>query len=272
MRVAVAGGTGVAGRLVVAALQAGGHSPVVLARAAGVDLVTGCGLDPTLLGAEVVIDAAGLQTTRRATSVGFFEQVTRRLLDAGARAGVRHHVVLSIVGIDRVDLGYYEGKRRQEQLALASGRPVSVLRTTQFHEFAGQVLDRGLPGPLAVVPRMRVQPIAAQEVAQALVDLALGPAQGRVPDLGGPEQHELPDLARRVLARRGCRARVLAVRLPGSAGRAMASGALLTRSSDSASDGVTRVRRSHFEQNQKIHPPTRARTGATRFDDWLAQT
>lgn len=227
MRVAVAGGTGVVGQHVVRALQRGVHSPIVLARAAGVDLTTGRGLAEALVGVDAVVDVSGVRTVRRAASVDFFRVVTQQLLAAGGRAGVRHHVVLSIVGIDAVDLGYYEGKRRQEQLALACGRPVSVLRSTQFHEFAGQLLERGLPGPLVVVPRMRVQPVAAREVAQALVELAAGPAVGRAPDLAGPERYDLADLVRRVLEQRGRRARVLAITLPGSAGRAMASGGLL---------------------------------------------
>jgi uncharacterized protein YbjT (DUF2867 family) len=225
MRVAVAGGTGLVGRLVVSRLAAGGDEPVVLARANGVDLTTGAGLGAALTGVDAVVDVSNTTAMRKKQAVAFFEAATTNLLQAGERAGVRRHVVLSIVGIDRVDLGYYVGKRRQEELALASGRPVSVLRATQFHEFAGQLLDRGR-GPVAVVPRMRVQPVAADEVAAALVSLLDGPL-GMAPELAGPEQLELTDLARAVLESRGSRRLLLPVRAPGAAGRALAEGAVL---------------------------------------------
>jgi uncharacterized protein YbjT (DUF2867 family) len=142
MRVAVAGGTGTVGRHVVAALTAAGHDPVVLARSRGVDLVSGRGLDDVLAGATALVDVSNLTTTRTRESVAFFDAVTRNLVAAGGRAGVKHHVALSIVGMDRLRYAYYEGKRRQEELLLAGPAPASVLRCTQFHEFAGQVLAR----------------------------------------------------------------------------------------------------------------------------------
>ena len=242
LRVAVAGGTGVVGRHVVATLSQRGDQPVVLARSAGIDVLTGTGLAAALDGVDCLIDVLNVATMRRTKSVHFFETTTRRLLEEGRHAGVRHHVVLSIVGIDEVDYGYYEGKRRQEQLALGSGLPVSVLRATQFHEFADQVI-RPL-GPLRVVPRMRVQPVAAIEVAQALVEIAAGDPVGRAPDLAGPRVHELPDLSRRLLRAQGQRQVVVGVPVPGKAGRQMADGGLL--------------------------PQAGARTATTSFDDWLA--
>lgn len=247
MRVAVAGGTGLVGRHVVGALAAAGHEPVVLARSVGVDLTTGDGLDAALAGVTAVIDVSNVVTTSRRAAVTFFETATTNLLDAGFRAGVRHHVILSIVGVDRVDLGYYEGKRRQEEIARDSGRPVSILRATQFHEFAEQTLDRFAAGPLVLVPRMRTQPIAAREVADALVALVAGPAVGRAPDLAGPDVHELPDLVRAVLRARGRRVWLMTVRLPGRAGKAMADGALLP-----TGDGLRGTLR-----------------GTQTFDEWL---
>jgi uncharacterized protein YbjT (DUF2867 family) len=226
MRVAVAGGTGLVGRYVVSALSGAGHDPVVLARATGVDITTGAGLDAALAGVEAVIDVSNQSATRKKASIAFFEAGTTHLLEAGARAGVRHHVILSIVGIDLVDFGYYYGKRRQEELALASGRAVSILRATQFHEFAGQLLDRGT-GPVAVIPRMLVQPVAAREVADALVTLVAGAPVGMAPELGGPDQRQLTDLARAVLTARGSRKLLLKLRVPGAVGTAMLSGALL---------------------------------------------
>lgn len=226
MRVAVAGGSGLVGRMVVAALSAAGHVPVVLARATGVDITTGVGLGAALTDADVVIDVSNVATTSKRKAVAFFEAGTTRLLEAGARAGVRHHVVLSIVGIDLVDFGYYFGKRCQEALALASGRPVSILRSTQFHEFAGQILDRGT-GPIAVTPRMHIQPVAAREVADAVVALAAGPPAGVAVELGGPQRRELTELVRAVRSARGSKKLVLPVRVPGPAGRAMSTGALI---------------------------------------------
>ncbi|GAB7193498.1 NAD(P)H-binding protein [Kineococcus sp. NUM-3379] len=241
MRIAVVGGTGVLGRHVVAELRERGHEAVPLSRATGVDAATGAGLDAALEGAEVVLDASSTATTRRPAAVGFFGAVTRNLHAAGARAGVRHLVVVSIVGIDRVPLGYYAGKLEQERVALAGPLPASVLRTTQFHEFAGQVLDRTTLGPLAVVPAWPVRPVAAREVAAALADLAEGGPAGRARPLAGPEVHSLPDLARRVAAARGSRARVLGVRVPGAAGRAVAAGGLLP-------EGEVEVGRTTFAQ------------------------
>jgi uncharacterized protein YbjT (DUF2867 family) len=226
MKTAVVGGTGCVGRFVVEALRANGDEPVILARSTGVDVTTGAGLDDALRGVSTVIDVSNISTVNRTTSVVFFDLATRQLLKAGRRAGLSHHVALSIVGIDRVDSGYYAGKRRQEQLVLAGDGPSSVLRATQFHEFVEQILDRG-KGPVAVVPRMRTQPIAAREVAAALVTLASMSPAGLAPELAGPEPLELTDLARRLLQARGSRRVVVPLRVPGNAGRAMATGGLL---------------------------------------------
>lgn len=223
MKVAVAGGTGLTGRHVIEALSAAGHESVVLARSTGVDLVTGAGLDPALSGVDVTIDVSNVTTMRRAAAVGFFERAGRQLLGAAARAGVRHHVVLSIVGIDRVRTGYYEGKLRQEEVVRDGAVPWTVLRATQFHEFAEQILQR-LPGPVAVVPRLTVQPVAVREVAEALVAIAAGEPLKAAPDLAGPRVESLADMARRLVRTGTVRRRpVLPLWLPGP----MAHGGLL---------------------------------------------
>ena len=226
MKIAVAGGTGLVGGMVVNALRDAGHEPVVLARSYGIDITTGAGLVEALVGVDAVIDVSNITTTRRHTSVAFFTDGTEHLLGAGQRAGIRHHVALSIVGVDRVKVGYYEGKRRQEELVLQGPAPGSVLRATQFYEFPGQLLARSR-GPLTLVPHMLVQPVAAREVAAALIALAAGPAGGLAPELAGPQEHEMVDLARRVVRAHGERRRVVGLRVPGTAGRAMASGGLL---------------------------------------------
>lgn len=230
MRIAVAGGTGVVGRHVMAALEAAGHQGVVLARSTGVDVAAGTGLEAALHGADAVIDVANVATMKARESVAWFEAATTHLLAAAAGAGVGHVVALSIVGVHEVDLGYYQGKRRQEELVLAADAPVptSVLRATQFHEFAGQLLAR-MGGPVALIPAMRSQPIAAREVGLALAELAAGPAVGLAPELAGPREELIADLARRQLRAVGSRRAVLQIRLPGSAGRAAAGGGLLPK-------------------------------------------
>ena len=225
-RIAVAGGTGMVGRHVVAAARAAGHDPVVISRSAGVDLRTGAGLAAALDGADAVIDVSNTTTLSRAKSEQFFGAVTRQLLAAEAGAGVRHHVVLSIVGVDQVPTGYYAGKLDQESLVEAGLVPWTVLRATQFHEFPAQLLDR-VKGPVIPVPAGPAATVAAREVAARLLELATGPAQGRVPDLCGPEVQPLPAQVRQVMRALGRRGLVVPVRPPGRTGTRLAHGALL---------------------------------------------
>jgi uncharacterized protein YbjT (DUF2867 family) len=226
VRVAVAGGTGLTGRHVADSLTRAGHEPVVLARSRGVDLVTGDGLAAALAGCDAVVDVSNVTTTRRSVAERFFTAAATNLRDAAAAAGVRHCVLLSIVGVDRVDLGYYAGKRRQEELLAAGPVPWTVLRATQFHEFAAQVLSRAR-GPVAVVPSMPSRPVAVAEVADVLVEaVGTGPV-GYATELAGPEVLELTDMARQVLRRRGERRLVLPVRVPGRVGRVLRGGGTL---------------------------------------------
>lgn len=223
MKIAVAGGTGVAGRLVVEAVRARGHEPVVLSRGRGVDLVTGAGLAAAMDGAEALVDVSNVVSSRKAASVEFFDKAGRNLAAAAERAGVRHRLTLSIVGIDRVKYGYYTGKLHQEEIVRNGAVPWTIQRATQFHEFAGQMLS-GVPGPIAMVPMGRVQPIAVREVAETLADLVLEPPQAMAPELAGPRIESLPDMARRLMAAGGARRRpVLPVYFPGG----MSSGGLV---------------------------------------------
>ncbi|MBY6363088.1 SDR family oxidoreductase [Rhodococcoides corynebacterioides] len=246
MRIAVAGGTGTTGRRVVDHVRDAGHEAVVLSRSAGIDLTAPSGaLDDALTGAAAVIDASNVPTLSRSTSERFFGAVTRTLLDAESRVGVGHHVALSIVGSDRVDSGYYAGKRLQEKLVRESDVPWTVVRATQFHEFTDQTLAM-TRGPIAVVPVMRSRPVAVDEVAAFLVEVAAATPRRAVVEIAGPAPESQVDLARRVLRARGSRRLVLPVRMPGSAGRGMATGALL--------------------------PTGEFRRGEQDFASWLAET
>jgi uncharacterized protein YbjT (DUF2867 family) len=224
--IAVAGGTGVAGKRVVEAAEDAGHDVVVIARSRGVDLVTGRGVDAALDGVDAVVDVTNVRTTREAVARPFFEAASRTLLAAEARAGVGHHLLLSIVGLERVPgFGYYRAKLAQERVVRDGGVPWTIVRATQFHEFAEQLLAQ-VPGPVAVAPRMRTQPVAASEVGDHLAALATGPAQSVSPELAGPREEQMVDMVRRVLRTQGRRRLVLPVRLPGT-GTAMRDGALL---------------------------------------------
>ena len=215
------------GRHVVERARAAGHDVVVLARSQGVDVASGQGLEQALEGVNAVIDVLSISTLSTEESTRFFETTTRALLAAAERAGVSHHVALSIVGIDGATEGYYVGKLAQEALVEKGPVPWTILRATQFHEFATQLYGRAKIGPFHVAPRMRTQPVAALEVAEALVELAAQPPAGRVPDLAGPREESMVDMVRAYARARGNRLWIPAISLPGAAGRAQRDGSLL---------------------------------------------
>ncbi|MFC0111957.1 SDR family oxidoreductase [Kibdelosporangium aridum] len=225
MRVAVAGGTGLVGKMVVRGLEQAGHHAVVLSRANGVDLTTGQGLVERLHGCDAIIDVTNQNTINKKAAVEFFGAVTSHLLEAGVQAGVGHIVTLSIVGVDEVDLGYYFGKRKQEELVSKGPLPWTILRATQFHEFPEPLLDGR--SPVVVVPKMLSRPVAAADVAAELVKLVAQPAGGYVRPIAGPEELRMSDMAKRTARARGTHKLVLPVRLPGRVGKAMIGGALL---------------------------------------------
>lgn len=227
MNITVAGGTGTVGRDVVSIARARGHQVVSLSRAEGVDLVSGKGLAKALEGADTVIDVANIQTLNEKKAVDFFSAITRNLLQMGKAAGVQHHVALSIVGAHKAAAGYYAGKLAQEKLVSNADVPWTILRATQFHEFAAQMLQRSSVGPLALVPRMATQPVAAREVAEALVDAAEAGPQGRMADLGGPERKQMVSMVRAYARKHGHRKLVLEFTAPGALWRAMRNGDLL---------------------------------------------
>ncbi|WP_327178771.1 SDR family oxidoreductase [Streptomyces sp. NBC_01335] len=229
MKIAVAGGTGTVGRHVVDVVRERGHEAVVLSRSNGVDLVSGSGADEALQGVTAVVDVTSKQTMSAKASAEFFTSVTRLLQASEQAAGVGHHVALSIVGIDRAPHGYYAGKVAQERLVESGAVPWTILRATQFHEFAGQIHGQIRVGPLVAVPRMKSEPVAAREVAERLVELATGSPAGRVPDLGGPRVESMSAMVRAYAHHTGKRGPVVEVPLPGAMGRAMRDGSLVTR-------------------------------------------
>jgi uncharacterized protein YbjT (DUF2867 family) len=204
MRIAVAGATGRIGQLTIADLEAAGHQTVPLSRGTGVDAYTGKGLADALRSADAVIDATNTPAADEAEIVDFFGTVTRNLLAAGADAGVRHHVLLSIVGIDHEqDVPHYAGKREQERLVEAGPLPWSIVRATQFHDFAAMVAGWTEQDGTAAIAPLLVQPIAPADVAEVLAEVAPGAPLRRRIDIAGPGTEDLVDMARRTFAVRG---------------------------------------------------------------------
>jgi uncharacterized protein YbjT (DUF2867 family) len=232
MRIAIVGGTGTLGRHIVTNLTERGHEVRILSRSSPdfpVDLVTGSGLDPALDGCAAVVDASNASSPRRAAQV--LVEGTRRLLTAEQHAGVSHHVCISIVGCERVPVGYYRVKTEQEQAVERGPVPFSIVRATQFHELASAALATAGRFRVLPVPRMRLQIVAAAEVADVVADIAEGEPRGRV-QVGGPEVATARDLARAWQTVTGRSALMLPVPLPGTIGRALRAGALTTDDAD----------------------------------------
>lgn len=226
MKIVVAGATGTVGRHVVATAHSRGHDVVPLSRSSGQDVVTGKGLRDAMSGAHAVIDVSGEVTTSASKAKTFATAASRNLLDAEIAAGAGHHIALSIVGIDKIDTGYYAGKLAQEQVVSSGRVPWSIVRTAQFHEFAQQVLAVGKVGPLYLIPKILLRPVAAREVAARLVDVAEHEPAGRVSDFVGPADERLVELVRRMSVHDGTGRPTIEVRLPGKYWRACASGVL----------------------------------------------
>jgi uncharacterized protein YbjT (DUF2867 family) len=236
----VTGGTGTLGRLVVARLRGAGCEVRVLSRRsresqAGIqsvtgDLATGEGTEAAVDGAEVIVHCAG---SRKGD-----DDKTRHLVRAAARAGVRHLVYISVVGADRVPVasaidramfGYFASKLAAERVVAESGLPWTTLRATQFHDLTLMTAQQMARLPLIPIPAgFRFQPIDAEEVADRLVELALGTPAGLVPDIGGPRVYEMAELVRTYVRARRMHRLFVPVPIPGNAARAIRAGANLT--------------------------------------------
>lgn len=228
LRIAVAGGRGEMGALVSAIAAARGHDVVSLSRRDGVDLLTGAGAAEALADVDTVVDVLnGPDTGTTEGSRAFFGTTTTTLLAAEMAAGVRHHVAMSIVGIDRAPYDHYAGKVLQEQLITDGDVPWTIQRSTQWHSFPRYIYARLKIGPIRVAPRARMQPVDPAEVAERLVDaVEHGPA-GRATDFGGPEELNLADMVRIYARAIGDTGWMPTVSQPGEFGRAARSGVLL---------------------------------------------
>jgi uncharacterized protein YbjT (DUF2867 family) len=200
MKIVIIGGTGRIGSKVVATLRQGGHEVVAASPQGGINSVTGEGLEPAMTGAQVVVDLANSPSFEDRAVLEFFEASGRHLHAAEAVTGVRHHVALSIVGADRSpDNGYFRAKVAQEKLIEASGIPYTIIRSTQFMEFLGGIADSGTEGNVVRLSPGLFQPIAADDVAAIVADVALAAPRNAILEIAGPERAPFDEVVARYL-------------------------------------------------------------------------
>lgn len=204
MKVTVFGATGLIGSRVVELLTAAGCEVVAASRESGADVLTGAGLEAALAGADVLVDVTNSPSFADGPVMDFFTTSTRNLAAAAKAAGVGHYVALSIVGADRLpESGYLRAKVAQEKAIVASGLPYTIVRATQFHEFAEAITGSLTVGDEVYVPNGRIQPIAAAEVSAEVARAARNAPVNGVVNIGGPDKISFADLARAVLNKRG---------------------------------------------------------------------
>lgn len=255
-KIAVAGATGRVGRHAVNILRERGLEVVAVSRSSGVDLVSGAGLAEALAGVDCVIDLASTPSAEMRTATEYFTAATRNLHDAGQQAGVRRLVVVSIIGNERFSGGYNAAKQVHEREALAGPIPVRVLRAAQFYEFVELLVQWGTRGEVSHVQKMRMQPVAARTVAEAAVDLAIavdsssdaavdGGAAEPFPEIAGPREERLADLARKLVAHQGLSLQIEETSDPNDPDRDM-------------------------YENGSLLPSPHARAAGPTFEEWLA--
>lgn len=244
MKIVVIGGTGLIGTRLVQRLQASGHQAVAASPNTGVNTLTGEGLDAALAGADVVVDVANSPSFEDQAVLDFFRTSGANLLAAEAKAGVRHHVVLSVVGTDRLQQsGYFRGKQAQEDLVRAGPIPFTIVQSTQFFEFVGGIVQAAGAGPSLRLSPAWTQPISSDDVAAAMHDAALAPPRNGTLEIAGPDRFALSDLVGRYLRSKGDARTVVADPTAPYFGAVLEPGTLL--------------------------PAGAARLGAARFEAWL---
>jgi uncharacterized protein YbjT (DUF2867 family) len=200
MKIVVIGGTGLIGKKLVNKLTAKGHEVIAASPSSGVNTLTGEGLAEAFKGAHAVVDVSNSPSWDEKVVLNFFETSTRNIIAAEKAAGVSHYVALSVVGADRMPGGYMPAKVAQESLIKASGLPFTILRATQFFEFLGAIADSGTQGNTVRLPSALMQPMAADDVAAALADVALDKPANAILEVAGPERLSIADFARKALA------------------------------------------------------------------------
>jgi uncharacterized protein YbjT (DUF2867 family) len=200
MKVVIIGGTGLIGSKTAAILRQGGHEVIAGSPSTGVNTITGEGLSQVLAGTQVVVDLFNSPSFEDKAVLEFFETSGRNLLAAEAEAGVRHHVALSIVGTDRTpDNGYFRAKVAQEKLIEASGIPYTIIRATQFLEFLGGITASSAEGNIVRLSPGLFQPIAADDVAAIVADVALAKPRNGIVEIAGPERAPFNEIIARYL-------------------------------------------------------------------------
>lgn len=244
MKIVVIGGTGLIGSKTVERLRKKGHEVVAAAPNTGVNTLTGEGLAEAVAGASVVIDLANSPSFEENAVLDFFRTAGHNLLNAEADAGVKHHIALSVVGTERLqDSGYFRGKHAQEELIRGSGIPYTIVHSTQFFEFTGAIAQSGTQGQTVHLPPALFQPIAADDVADVMADVALSTPVNRMIEIAGPDRVRMSDLVIQYLKATND------PRIPVVDAHARYFGVEL--------DDSTLV------------PGDNPRIGAVRFDDWL---
>jgi len=246
MKIVVIGGTGLIGSKLVAKLRTQGHEPVAAAPNTGVNTITREGLAEVLKGASVVVDVSNSPSFEAEEALTFFQTSTRNLLAAEAQAGVRHHVALSVVGTDRLlESGYFRAKIAQEKLIQGSSMPYSIVHATQFFEFVKSIAAAATVGNQVRLPPVLIQPMASDDVASAVLKVALGAPVNGIVEIAGPETFRFDDLIRQGLKAQNDPREVVVD--PG----ARYFGAVLTE--------------------RTLVPGDNAQLGTTRFEEWLSQ-